>query len=92
MDQVNSWKWVLEKCELDEIDPFEFMSVMKVKNVGFVGDSLNENFVEMSTTTMKMGIFGIRIGISLVCLAKWAEAGAYVGAEAEAGAYIISRN
>ncbi|GJW54378.1 trichome birefringence-like protein 12 [Tanacetum coccineum] len=44
MDQVNSWKWVLEKCELDEIDPFEFMSVMKVKNVGFVGDNLNENF------------------------------------------------
>nr|GEU61800.1 transposase, mutator type [Tanacetum cinerariifolium] len=46
MDQMNSWKWVLEKCELDEIDQFEFMSVMKVKNVGFVGDSLNENFVE----------------------------------------------
>ncbi|GJW25570.1 trichome birefringence-like protein 12 [Tanacetum coccineum] len=45
MDQVNSWKWVVEKCELDEIDPFEFMSVMKVKNVGFVGDSLNENLV-----------------------------------------------
>ncbi|GJZ64077.1 DNA helicase [Tanacetum coccineum] len=45
MDQVNSWKWVLEKCELDEIDPFEFMSVMKVNNVGFVRDSLNENFV-----------------------------------------------
>ncbi|GJW20084.1 trichome birefringence-like protein 12, partial [Tanacetum coccineum] len=55
---MNSWKWVLEKCELDEIDPFEFMSVMKVNNVGFVGDSLNENFVVSLLCVVKVADLG----------------------------------
>nr|GEX50946.1 protein trichome birefringence-like 12 [Tanacetum cinerariifolium] len=58
MDQVNSWKWVLEKCEHDEIDPLEFMSVMKVKNVGFVGDNFNENFVVSLMRVLRVADLG----------------------------------
>ncbi|GKC48950.1 trichome birefringence-like protein 12 [Tanacetum coccineum] len=65
---MNSWKWVLEKCELDEIDPFEFMSVMKVNNVGFVGDSLNENFVVSLLCVVKVADLGSK---------KWKRKGAW---------------
>ncbi|CAK9136942.1 unnamed protein product [Ilex paraguariensis] len=45
MSLINSWKWVPGKCELSRIDPFEFLGLMRNKNIGFVGDSLNENFL-----------------------------------------------
>ncbi|PWA78584.1 FCP1-like domain, HAD-like domain protein [Artemisia annua] len=57
---VTSWKWVPEKCELDEIDPFEFISVMKGKNVGFVGDSLNENFVVSFLCVLRVADLGAK--------------------------------
>nr|GEU85012.1 ribonuclease H-like domain-containing protein [Tanacetum cinerariifolium] len=68
MDQVNSWKWVLEKCEHEEIDPFEFMNVLKVKNVGFVGDSFNENFVVSLMRVLRVADLGSK---------KWKRKGAW---------------
>uniref|UniRef100_A0A5B7AMV0 Uncharacterized protein n=1 Tax=Davidia involucrata TaxID=16924 RepID=A0A5B7AMV0_DAVIN len=45
MGRINSWKWVPEKCQLPRIDPLGFMGLMRNKRIGFVGDSLNENFL-----------------------------------------------
>ncbi|GJU68618.1 ty3-gypsy retrotransposon protein [Tanacetum coccineum] len=70
MDLVNSWKWVPENCELDEIDPFEFLSVMRGKNVGFVGDSLNENFVVSLLCVLRVADLGAK---------KWKRKGAWRG-------------
>uniref|UniRef100_A0A5B7AMI8 Trichome birefringence-like N-terminal domain-containing protein n=1 Tax=Davidia involucrata TaxID=16924 RepID=A0A5B7AMI8_DAVIN len=45
MGRMNYWKWVPEKCELSPINPLGFMGLMRNKGIGFVGDSLNENFL-----------------------------------------------
>lgn len=45
MDVINSWRWVPNGCGLNRIDPTRFLELMRNKNVGFVGDSLNENFL-----------------------------------------------
>ncbi|EOA13490.1 hypothetical protein CARUB_v10026551mg [Capsella rubella] len=45
MDVINSWRWVPNACGLNRIDPTRFLQLMRNKNVGFVGDSLNENFL-----------------------------------------------
>nr|VDC95208.1 unnamed protein product [Brassica oleracea] len=45
MGVINSWRWVPDGCGLSRIDPTRFLERMRNKNIGFVGDSLNENFV-----------------------------------------------
>ncbi|KAL2343882.1 hypothetical protein Fmac_005167 [Flemingia macrophylla] len=45
MTSINSWKWLPRNCQLRRIDPFRFLALMRNRNVGFVGDSLNENFL-----------------------------------------------
>ncbi|XP_018490682.1 protein trichome birefringence-like 12 isoform X2 [Raphanus sativus] len=45
MDTINSWRWAPDSCGLSRIDPTRFLETMRDRNVGFVGDSLNENFV-----------------------------------------------
>ncbi|KAK6945878.1 Trichome birefringence-like, N-terminal domain [Dillenia turbinata] len=46
MGQINSWQWVPENCDaVSKIDPFKFLGLMRNRRIGFVGDSLNENFV-----------------------------------------------
>ncbi|ESQ31437.1 hypothetical protein EUTSA_v10004332mg [Eutrema salsugineum] len=45
MGVINSWRWVPNGCGLSRIDPTRFLGLMRNKNVGFVGDSLNENFL-----------------------------------------------
>ncbi|GAB4853370.1 Protein trichome birefringence-like 12 [Ancistrocladus abbreviatus] len=45
MGIINSWKWMPENCSLGRIDPIGFLGMMRNKNIGFVGDSLNENFL-----------------------------------------------
>ena len=45
MGIINSWKWVPKDCNLPRIDPERFLGFMRNKNIGFVGDSLNENFL-----------------------------------------------
>lgn len=45
MGDINSWRWVPDGCGLSRIDPTRFLERMRNRNIGFVGDSLNENFV-----------------------------------------------
>ncbi|KAK4798935.1 hypothetical protein SAY86_024300 [Trapa natans] len=45
MGAINSWKWVPRDCVLERIDPPRFLTLMRNRNIGFVGDSLNENFL-----------------------------------------------
>ncbi|GAB2212956.1 hypothetical protein Droror1_Dr00020964 [Drosera rotundifolia] len=45
MGKINSWKWKPFGCKLGRIDPVGFLGFMRGKRIGFVGDSLNENFV-----------------------------------------------
>ncbi|KAI3786266.1 hypothetical protein L1987_39827 [Smallanthus sonchifolius] len=51
MDLVNSWKWAPANWELNEIDPVEFMGVMRDRRIG---DSLNENFVVSSLCILRV--------------------------------------
>ncbi|XXG49029.1 hypothetical protein AAC387_Pa02g3321 [Persea americana] len=45
METINSWKWVPENCDSPRIDPVRFLGLMRNRRIGFVGDSLNENFL-----------------------------------------------
>ncbi|EPS74615.1 hypothetical protein M569_00140, partial [Genlisea aurea] len=71
MDRINSWKWVPENCELKRADPAGFLRLMRNKNVGFVGDSLNENFLVSFLCILRVADEGAR---------KWKRKGAWRGA------------
>lgn len=71
MGRINSWKWVPEKCDLFRIDPVEFMGLMRNKRIGFVGDSLNENFLVSFLCVLRGGDLGAK---------KWKRKGAWRGA------------
>ncbi|MFS8030654.1 putative PMR5 domain, PC-Esterase, protein trichome birefringence-like 12 [Helianthus anomalus] len=71
MEVIHSWKWVPEDCELNEIDPLEFMGVMRDKRIGFVGDSLNENFLVSLLCILRVADTGAK---------KWKRKGAWRGA------------
>ncbi|KAK3182717.1 hypothetical protein Dsin_030003 [Dipteronia sinensis] len=71
MGRINSWKWVPHQCDLPRIDPFRFLSLMRNKNVGFVGDSLNENFIVSFLCVLRVADFGAK---------KWKRKGAWRGA------------
>ncbi|CAN6686171.1 unnamed protein product [Malus baccata var. baccata] len=45
MGIINSWKWVPQDCVSHQINPTWFLGWMRNMNVGFVRDSLNENFL-----------------------------------------------
>ncbi|KAH7424838.1 hypothetical protein KP509_11G027400 [Ceratopteris richardii] len=45
LDIINRWKWVPRSCNLPEIRPVNFLSSIRNMNLGFVGDSLNENLL-----------------------------------------------
>ncbi|WJX46450.1 Protein trichome birefringence-like 12 [Trifolium repens] len=68
---INSWKWVPRGCDLPRIDPFRFLGLMRNKNVGFVGDSLNENFLVSFLCILRVADEGAR---------KWKKKGAWRGA------------
>ncbi|CAH9074743.1 unnamed protein product [Cuscuta epithymum] len=71
MARINSWKWVPEGCDLPRIDPAGFLSRMRNRNIGFVGDSLNENFLVSFLCILRVGDEGAR---------KWKRKGAWRGA------------
>ncbi|CAH1450498.1 unnamed protein product [Lactuca virosa] len=71
MNRINSWKWVPEECELHEIDPFEFMTLMRDKRIGFIGDSLNENFLVSLLCILRVADMDAK---------KWKRKGAWRGA------------
>ncbi|XAR73030.1 hypothetical protein NMG60_11019880 [Bertholletia excelsa] len=70
MDRINIWKWVPEKCELPRIDPFAFLRLMRDKRIGFVGDSLNENFLVSLLCILRVADEGAK---------KWKRKGAWRG-------------
>lgn len=71
MDVINSWKWVPASCSLPRFDPVKFLGMMRNKNIGFVGDSLNENFLVAFLCSLRVGDEGAK---------KWKRKGAWRGA------------
>ncbi|KAG9134046.1 hypothetical protein Leryth_004745 [Lithospermum erythrorhizon] len=70
MGRINSWKWVPEKCGLSRVDPERFLGLMRNRNVGFVGDSLNENLLVSFLCILRLGDEGAK---------KWKKKGAWRG-------------
>lgn len=70
MGLINSYKWVPESCDLPRIDPVKFLSFMRNKNIGFVGDSLNENFIVSFLCVLRAADSGVK---------KWKRKGAWRG-------------
>ncbi|KAL0422466.1 UNVERIFIED_CONTAM: protein trichome birefringence-like 12 [Sesamum latifolium] len=71
MGRINSWKWVPESCDLNRVDPAGFLNLMRNKNIGFVGDSLNENFLVSFLCILRVADAGAK---------KWKRKGAWRGA------------
>ena len=71
MGRINSWKWVPEKCELPRIYHLGFLGLMRNKRIGFVGDSLNENFLASFLCVLRVGDMGAK---------KWKRKRAWMGA------------
>lgn len=71
METINSWKWVPKDCALNRIDPWRFMGMMRNRNIGFVGDSLNENFLVSFLCILRVADMGAK---------KWKKKGAWRGA------------
>ncbi|CAH8363336.1 unnamed protein product [Eruca vesicaria subsp. sativa] len=55
MGAINSWRWAPDSCELSRVDPTRFLRKMRGKRIGFVGDSLNENFVVALMCVLRVG-------------------------------------
>lgn len=70
MGRINSWKWVPEKCDLPRVDALEFLGLMRGKRIGFVGDSLNENFLVAFLCVLRGADLGAK---------KWKRKGAWKG-------------
>ncbi|MCO5587108.1 hypothetical protein L7F22_041055 [Adiantum nelumboides] len=45
LDDIYKWKWVPHSCSLSATEPTRFLSSFQNMNLGFVGDSLNENLI-----------------------------------------------
>ncbi|XP_021903676.1 protein trichome birefringence-like 12 isoform X2 [Carica papaya] len=71
MGLINSWKWVPHGCRLPRIDPGRFLDLVRNKNIGFVGDSLNENFLVSFLCILRAADLGAK---------KWKKKGAWKGA------------
>ncbi|XP_050106912.1 protein trichome birefringence-like 12 isoform X2 [Malus sylvestris] len=71
MGIINSWKWVPQGCVLQRIDPARFLGRMRNRNIGFVGDSLNENFLVSFLCILRVADAGAK---------KWKRKGAWRGA------------
>lgn len=67
IEEINSWTWVPEGCGsvgreegILGFDPAMFLRRMKGKNIGFIGDSLNENFVVAFLCSLREGDGGAK--------------------------------
>lgn len=58
-------------CDLDRVDPSQFLNLMRNKNIGFVGDSLNENFLVSFLCVLRVADDGAK---------RWKRKGAWRGA------------
>lgn len=71
MGLLNSWAWIPDGgCELPRIDPEAFLDSVRGRKIGFVGDSLNENFVVAFLCVLRSADGGAR---------KWKRKGAWRG-------------
>ncbi|XP_068657220.1 protein trichome birefringence-like 12 [Aristolochia californica] len=70
MRNINSWRWIPDNCSLSRIHPVDFLDLMRDKNIGFVGDSLNENFLVSILCVLHTADEGSR---------KWKRKGAWRG-------------
>ncbi|CAA7409408.1 unnamed protein product [Spirodela intermedia] len=77
MEGINSWVWIPETCVSEAasppkvgFDPAAFLSAMRGRRIGFVGDSLNENFVVSFLCTLWSADGDAR---------KWKKKGAWKG-------------
>ncbi|XP_043723144.1 protein trichome birefringence-like 12 [Telopea speciosissima] len=71
MEKINSWRWVPDNCTFPRIDPFAFLGLMRNKKIGFVGDSLNENFLVSFLCILRVADESAK---------KWKRKGAWRGA------------
>lgn len=71
MGLINSWRWVPKDCELPKIDPERFLELMRNRNIGLVGDSLNENFLVSFLCILRVADGNAK---------KWKRKGAWRGA------------
>ncbi|GAV65103.1 PC-Esterase domain-containing protein/PMR5N domain-containing protein [Cephalotus follicularis] len=71
MGLINSWQWVPQDCGLPRMDPVKFMGLIRNKNIGFVGDSLNENFLTSFLCILRVADTSAK---------KWKKRGAWRGA------------
>ncbi|RZS23193.1 hypothetical protein BHM03_00056071 [Ensete ventricosum] len=73
MDSINSWVWLPDRCggqPIPRIDPAAFLGSMRGRKIGFVGDSLNENFLVALLCTLRSADGGAK---------KWKRKGAWRG-------------
>ncbi|PKA46195.1 hypothetical protein AXF42_Ash015488 [Apostasia shenzhenica] len=73
MEAISSWVWIPEGCggsPLSRIDPAAFLADMRGRRIGFVGDSLNENFLVAFLCVLRSADPGAR---------KWKRKGAWRG-------------
>lgn len=71
MGRINSWRWEPQDCVLNRVDPEKFLGMMRNKNIGLVGDSLNENFLVSFLCILRVADEGAK---------KWKRKGAWRGA------------
>nr|XP_027106143.1 protein trichome birefringence-like 12 [Coffea arabica] len=71
MGRINSWRWEPQDCVLNRVDPEKFLGMMRNKNIGLVGDSLNENFLVSLLCIWRVADEGAK---------KWKRKGAWRGA------------
>ncbi|KAM7251775.1 hypothetical protein ACFE04_023658 [Oxalis oulophora] len=72
MEKINSWKWV-PNCGggLNRVDPVMLLGLMRNKNIGLIGDSLNENFLVAFLCVLRIADPNVK---------KWKRKGAWKGA------------
>ncbi|XP_008813322.2 protein trichome birefringence-like 12 isoform X2 [Phoenix dactylifera] len=73
IESINSWAWYPDRCggeAIPRIDPEAFLSFMRGRRIGFVGDSLNENFLVAFLCALRSADGGAR---------KWKRKGAWRG-------------
>lgn len=73
MDSINSWVWLPDRCggqPIPRIDPAAFLGSMRGRKIGFIGDSLNENFLVALLCTLRSADGGAK---------KWKRKGAWRG-------------
>ncbi|EFJ35326.1 hypothetical protein SELMODRAFT_80669 [Selaginella moellendorffii] len=71
MERISAWRWIPRQCELPAVDPAGFLAAMRGRRLGFVGDSLNENFLVSLLCVLRRGDPVAR---------KWKRKGAWRGA------------